>query len=109
MSTIREMSRKRLVEGLSITGDMDIPGKCEDCILGKHAARPYDEEVLERVHIDMWGPASVRSVGGASYLMVLVDGGSATKFGYPLSHKTGDLTLQAFTEFHVAAERITGR
>jgi hypothetical protein len=115
ISAIRDMSRKDLVEGLSITGDMNVPGKCEDCILGKHVARPYDEEVtpeeevLERVHIDLWGPASVKSIGGASYLMVLVDGGSAMKFGYPLSHKTGDLTLQVFTEFHVAAERITGK
>jgi len=104
-----------MVEGLSITGDVNIPGQCEDCILRKHAAHPYDkevileEEVLERIHIDMWRPASIKSVGGASYLMVLVDGGSAMKFGYPLSHKTGDLTLQVFSEFHVAAERVTRR
>jgi len=109
------MSRKEMVEGLSITGDMNIPGQCEDCILGKHAACLYDEEVipeeevLERIHINMWGPASIKSVGGASYLMVLVDGGSAMKFGYPLSHKTGDLTLQVFSKFHVAVECITGR
>ena len=115
ISTISEMSRKGMVEGLSITRDMNIPGQCEDCILGKHAARPYDEEVileediLEHIHIDMWGPASVRSVGGALYLMVLVDGGSAMKFGYPLSHKTEELTLQVFSEFHVAAEHVTGK
>jgi len=63
------MSKKVMVEGLSITRNMDTPGQCEDCILGKHATRPYDEEVipekevLEHVHIDMWGPASVKSVG----------------------------------------------
>jgi len=39
--------------------------------------------------------------------MVLLDGGSAMKFGYPLSHKTGDLTLQVFFKFHVAAECVT--
>jgi len=94
---------------------MDIPGQCKDCILGKHTAHPYDEEVipkkevLECVHIDMWGPASVKSVEGALYLMVLVDGGSAMKFSYSLSHKTGDLTLQVFSEFHVAAEHVTGK
>ena len=115
ISTIREMSRKEMVEGLSITRDMNIPGQYKDCILGKHAAHPYDEEVipekevLERIHIDMWGPASIKSVGGALYLMVLVDGGSAMKFGYSLSHKTGDLTLQVFSEFHVATECFTGR
>jgi len=104
-----------MVEGLSITGDMDTPGQCENCILGKHATCPYDEEVipekevLEHVHINMLGPASVKSVGGASYLMVLVDGGSAIKFGYPLSHKIGELTFQVFSEFHVAAEHVTGK
>ena len=96
-----------MVEGLGITGDMDTPGQCKDCILGKHAACPYDkevipeEDVLEHIHIDMWRPASVKSVGGASYLMVLINGRSAMKFSYPLSHKTGDLTLQVFSEFHV--------
>ena len=101
------------MEGLSITGDMNIPGQCKNCILEKHAACPYDEEVileeevLECIHIGMWGPASVKSIGGASYLMVLIDGGSAMKFGYSLSHKTGDLMLQVFSEFHVAAEHVT--
>jgi hypothetical protein len=80
------MARRGLVDGLTITGNMDMAGKCEDCILGKHAACAYDEDVtsedgvLEHIRIDMWGPASVKSVGGASYLMVLVDGGSAMKF-----------------------------
>ena len=115
ISTIREMSKKAMVEELSVTGDMDTPGQCKDCILGKHATCPYNEEVipekevLEHVHINMWGPASVKSVGGASYLMVLVDGRSAMKFGYPLSHKTGELTLQVFSKFHIATECITGK
>ena len=115
ISTICEMSQKGLVEGLKVTGHLDVSGKYEDCILGKHVAHLYDEEVvpekdmLERVYIDMWGPASVKSVGGASYLMVLVDSGSVMKFSYSLSHKTGNLMLQAFTEFHVAVKCVTGR
>jgi len=68
-----------------------------------------EDEVLKRIHIDLWGPASVKSVGGALYLMVLVDGGSSMKFGYLLSHKTANLTLQVFTEFHLKAERVTGK
>ena len=113
MSTIKELLRKELVDGLIIEEDGNAPGKCEDCILGKHAAWLYDkevepkDEVLEHIHVDLWGPASVKSVGGALYLMVLVDGGSSMKFGYPLSHKTADLTLQVFTEFHLEAECMT--
>ena len=74
-----------------------------------YCQHPYNEgvipekEVLE-VHINIWGPASVKSVGGALYLMVLVDGGSAMKFRYPLSHKMGELTLQVFSD--VTAKRL---
>jgi len=59
MSTIKEMLRKELVDGLTIEKDGNAPGKCEDCILGKHAAQPYDEEVepedevLGRIHVDL--------------------------------------------------------
>ena len=101
-----------MIDGLTVAGSMDIAGKCEDCILRKQVACVYDEDVtpedgvLKHVHIDMWGPASVKSVGGALYLMVIVDGGSAMKFSYPLSHKTTELTLQVFMEFHVAGRKL---
>ncbi|KAJ7093026.1 hypothetical protein C8R43DRAFT_908109, partial [Mycena crocata] len=69
---------KDVVDGLEITS-FDTPGACEDCIYGKHARRPFDEivshetEVLERVHIDLWGPARTVSAGGKKFMMLLTD------------------------------------
>lgn len=65
--TIKEMSTKGLVDGLDILKPEkdEAIGLCEDCIFGKQTNRPYDEkvvpekEVLERVHMDLWGPARV--------------------------------------------------
>ncbi|KAG6827349.1 hypothetical protein H0H92_012147 [Tricholoma furcatifolium] len=58
-----------LVDGLYIKGPLTVPGTCEDCVYGKHVSRPYDAKVEieahpnQRVHIDLWGPASVVSLG----------------------------------------------
>ena len=42
VTSIVEMARKGLVDGLEIVGDTEIQGKCEDCIYGKQTAHPYD-------------------------------------------------------------------
>ena len=81
--SITDMARQGLVDGLEGIGDLELEGKCKDCIYGKQTSRPYDEvvepekEVLEWVYGDLWGPVRVRSVGGAEYRMVLNDGGSS--------------------------------
>lgn len=113
--SIVDMAKKGLVDGLDIVGSVEPEGKCEDCIYGKQTARPYDQvveretEVLERVYIDLWGPARVRSVGGAEYMMAFNDGGSSYRVGYFLNSKSADTTLTAFAEFHVKSERETGK
>jgi hypothetical protein len=113
--SIVEMAKKGLVDGLDIVGSVEPEGKCEDCIYGKQTTRPYDEviepetEVLQQVYIDLWGPARVRSVGGAEYMMVFNDGGSSYQVGYFLNSKSADTTLSTFTEFHVKLEWETGK
>lgn len=61
------------VEGLNVrAGEMN--GICEDCIMGKHARRPFDggyeveKEIGERSYLDLWGLAQVTSVGGKRWL-----------------------------------------
>ncbi|EDR06651.1 retrovirus-related pol polyprotein [Laccaria bicolor S238N-H82] len=113
--SITDMARRGLVDGLNVLGDVKLDGKCEDCIYGKQTARPYDgavepeTEVLEWVYGDLWGPARVRSVGGAVYMFVLNDGGSSYRVGYFLTSKSGDATLDAFSEYHTRSERETGK
>ena len=65
VTSIIEMAKKGVIDGLDIIGDVEVQGKCKDCIYGKQTAHPYDEvtehekNVLERVYIDLWGPARV--------------------------------------------------
>jgi len=57
--TIREIAVKTLVDGLNITGELIMGGRCEDCIFGKHSTHPFNDngyqetEILERTHIDI--------------------------------------------------------
>ena len=68
---LREMISKKLVDGLHMHGDLTIKEQCEDCIYGKHTSQPYTEntakekDILEWVHIDIWGPAQHQSAGGS--------------------------------------------
>ena len=76
---------------------------------------PYDEtiklemEVLERVHIDLWGRAHVHSVGGTYYMMLFTDGCSSYRKDFYLSEKFENATLDAIKQYHVEAEQQTGR
>ncbi|GLB45566.1 putative reverse transcriptase (RNA-dependent DNA polymerase) [Lyophyllum shimeji] len=115
VTTIREVAKKGLVDGLHIKGDMKVKGLCEDCVYGKHTARPYDGEVTpeseanERAHFDLWGPASTVSLGGALYMMLGVDGGYTYMQSFYLSRKDSVTTLTAFKIYHRRSERETGR
>ena len=86
------MAKKGVIDGLDIIGDVEVQGKCKDCIYGKQTAHPYDEvtehekNVLEWVYIDLWGPARVCSTRGAKYMMVFNDGGSSFWQGYFLGN-----------------------
>jgi hypothetical protein len=113
--TIKEMSSKGMVDGLQIRDGKEVIGMCEDCIYGKQTNRPYDEkvtpetEVLARVHMDLWGPARVTSVGGAAYALIMTDGASSYRKEYFLSEKSADSTLKAITEYKAEAELQTGK
>ncbi len=113
--TIKEMSTKDLVDGLDIKPDKEALGSCEDCIFGKQSSRPYDEivtpetELLERVHMDLWGPARVKSNGGAVYALFLTDGASSMRKEYFFSEKTAEAVLQAVMEYVAEAETQTGK
>lgn len=115
VKTIKNALAKDLVDGLVIKGELNVSGVCEDCVYGKHASRPYDAEVVpegaanECVHIDLWGPSSVSSLGGAVYMMVAVDGGTSNMSAFFLTRKDATTTLAAFTTYHTESERQTGQ
>lgn len=62
-SVIERMGHEQMVQGMDITTYQIGQGSCEDCIMGKHTWQPFDDnpnqesDILERVYIDLWGPA----------------------------------------------------
>jgi len=53
------MAVKTLVDGLNITGELTMGGRCEDYIFGKHFTHFFNNngyqetEILKRTHIDI--------------------------------------------------------
>ena len=112
--TIQEMAKKGLVDGLSIS-ETTLNGKCEDCIMGRQARRPFDGETdkdlapLDLISFDVWGPSRVQSVGGKIYLLIIVDAGTSFKYGAYLTNKSDATVLEAFEVFRAKGETVTGR
>jgi len=113
--TMCEMISNALVDGFRVEGDLSINGLCEDCLFGKHTAHPYHEntmrkrEVLERVHIDIWGPSPIQSAGGCIYFMVIMNGFSSFRMVAFLRNKSANATLKVFKDYHAEAEQQTGK
>jgi hypothetical protein len=109
------MGRERVVKGMDVTNYEKGQGSCEDCIMGKHTRQPFDDntaqetDVLERIYIDLWGPARTRSNGRKQYMMQMVDGKSTHTDGYYLADKNAETTLDAFRSYHVMSERQMGK
>ena len=78
VDSVKELITKRLVDGLNTNGELVMRGRCEDCIFGKHSTHLFnkprlsEDEVLERVHIDIWGPARTQLAGGALYFLIIM-------------------------------------
>jgi transposase InsO family protein len=64
---------------------------------------------LELVAFNLWRPFHVQSVGGKTYMMVIIDGGTSYKYGIYLPDKSDKATIEAFDVFHIRAETATKR
>lgn len=82
--------------------------KCDVCLKGKQTRLPFScngtraNDILEIVHADLCGPMEEVSLGGARYVMVLVDDFSRKVFVYLLKSK-GD-AVDKFVDFKNCAE-----
>jgi len=112
---IRKMAVKTLVNGLNITRELTMGEKCKDCIFGKYSTHSFNDSgyqetgILERIHVDIWGPSPIQSAGGAHYFMLLMDGHSSYNVVALLKSKSADVTLNIFETYHKEAERQTGK
>ena len=80
VKSVMDMSRDGRIDGLSQVTAKDVNEfRCEACIMGKGKRLPAppteirQSQPLAIVHIDIWGPASVKSLGGARYFLTCYD------------------------------------
>jgi len=84
------------------------PTQCETCSLCKMTKQPFSNQfekatsLLEIIHLDLVGPFSVQSTGGALYFLTIVDQYSGYKHIKFLKQKSD--TLEKFLEFKLLAE-----
>ncbi|GLB45342.1 hypothetical protein LshimejAT787_2200050 [Lyophyllum shimeji] len=112
--TARIVEASKLVDGLEITKEK-VVGQCEDCIVGNQKRRAYDDtvsaeqDVLKLTNIDIWGPARVKSAGGALYAMKFHDNGSSHRRTFFLPNRLAETTLDALRTYKLESEKITGK
>jgi hypothetical protein len=78
---VMRLYRAGRIDGLHAITSPDISNfKCESCIMGKGTRLPSPpaEDIRatkpgELVHIDLWGPATVTSIGGTCYFLTCYD------------------------------------
>ncbi|CAH9067875.1 unnamed protein product [Cuscuta epithymum] len=90
---------------------------CESCVLGKQHRVSFPpssypnlskcSSVLEYVHADVWGPASVPTHGGRKYFLSIIDDFSRKVWVCLLEHKS-DVFVR-FREWKTLVENQTGR
>ena len=78
-ATLRQMAEDGAVVGLHLKAD-DRLSFCESCALGKSARKKFPKgkarrakELLGLVHMDVWGPLRVATVGNKRYFISMVD------------------------------------
>ncbi|CAD6258513.1 unnamed protein product [Miscanthus lutarioriparius] len=86
---------------------------CEHCIFGKHKRVHFNTSVhttkgtLDYVHADLWGPSRKSSLGGARYMLTIIDDYSRRVWPYFLKQK--DDIFAAFKDWKIMIERQTER
>jgi len=113
--TLQNIIRNKLVDGMDTYGEMALGGMCEDCIFGKHTSYPYnstivkERDILEHIHINLWGLAQVQSARGTYYFIAITDGFSSYRTVTFLASKSAEAILKVFKAYHKKVECQTGR
>ena len=96
MGSIKELIKRKIISA----DDAQEPDPCQDCIKGKAKKHPYptgkhvSTSPLDYIHSDLWGPATVSTIGGGRYYMPLIDDYSKKIWIYILKEKS-----EAFVTF----------
>lgn len=87
---------------------------CTPCLMGKTTKAshkkingPVSREVLDLVHLDVWGPSPTTSLGGARYFLSIIDDYSRYTVVYTMSRKSD--VFYCFREYLADVERQKGK
>ncbi|KAK8934594.1 hypothetical protein KSP39_PZI014788 [Platanthera zijinensis] len=107
MSSLHHMHQHQLVEGLPSLSKTEL--NCDTCALSKSHRLPFPQtaqrratQPLEKLHIDLWGPTRVPSLGGKRYYMLIVDDFSRYMWIMHLEQKSE--SFQHFLTFKTQVE-----
>lgn len=110
--TIKQMKSKGIVHGMDGVSDKGM--ECRECTLGKMHKPPFNHRrgitsrgILELLHMDLCGPMREESIGGSSYLMVVVDDFSRKTFTIPVKRKND--AFEEFKKLKMREESQTGK
>ena len=101
------LSKRGLLDGYSII-KLDF---CEHCVFGKHKKVKFNTSthtskgILDYVHSDLWGPSRKPSLGGARYMLTIIDDYSRKAWSYFLKDKSE--AFSAFKEWKIMIENQT--
>ena len=106
---MKALHSKGKLTGLTAV-DLDF---CEDCVYGKPKrvsflkdGRELKTERLELVHTDVWGPSTVKSLGGSQYYVTFIDDATRKVWIYFLKHKSE--VFETFKKWKVLVENEAG-
>jgi len=109
VNTIRTLIRNNVVAGLQLLNDSS-PFFCESCEYAKTTRKPINKERQaeqasafgDEVHLDLWGPSPLATIGGRTYYVTFTDDFSR----YPSLEllKSKDETLQAYKTYAAWAQ-----
>ena len=106
------MVDNKIVDGISLT-DTDVPF-CEMYVKAKQTTKPFPQERSsppmtaygQRVHSDVWGKASVKSLGGNEYFVTFLDDYSDEAMVVPMKKKSE--VFDRFKEYEALLKRQRG-
>ena len=99
------LSKKGFLHGCN-TSKLDL---CEHCMFDKHKRVKFNtsvhttEGILDYVHSDLWGPSRKHSLGGARYMLTIIDDYSRKVWPYFLKDKSE--AFSAFKEWKIMIEK----
>jgi hypothetical protein len=108
------MAKCDLVDGLEVA-DFELCSKCEPCLYAKAKHLPFNDvvipssELLNCMSLDLWGPLHTKSLGGASYMLLICDNSTGIPFPYFSSNKKAQTILKLVQEFVTMAEHQMGQ